>query len=81
MVRVTAPTGRIVLSAWLPGGTIERLAMTAMDLVRNAVGAPTPPKPFGCHEQRTLDAGFAAHGMTVVVEANKLAFTATSPAA
>lgn len=81
MVHVMAPTGRIVFSAWLPGGTIGRLAMTAMDLVRNAVGAPTPPKPFGWRDQRALDAAFAAHGMTVVVEAHELAFTATSPAA
>ena len=80
MVRVMAPTGRIVFSTWLAGGTIKRLAMTAMDLVRNAVGAPTTPKPFRWRDQRALDAAFA-HGLTVVVEAHELAFRTTLPAA
>ncbi len=55
--------------------------MTVMDLVRNAVGAPTPPRAFGWHEQRTLDAASAAHGTTVTLGWHELAFTATSPGA
>lgn len=33
MVRVLVPDGRIVFSAWLPGGAIGQLNATAMELV------------------------------------------------
>jgi len=81
MVRVLAPEGRIVFSAWLPGGTIGQLNATAMDLVRSALGAPAPPTPFAWHDPTALTALFAAHGMTITIEQHQLAFTDASPAA
>ena len=81
MVRVLAPEGRIVFSAWLPGGAIGQLNATAMDLVRNALGAPVPPAPFPWHDQAALTALFAAHGMTITIEQHEIVFTDASPAA
>lgn len=79
MVRVVAPDGRIVFSAWLPGGAIGQLNAAATEMVRRALGAPAPPAPFAWHDQSALVALFAAHDMTVTVEQHELAFTAASP--
>ena len=79
MVRVLTPGGRIVFSAWLPGGAIGQMAGAAMELVRRALGAPTPPAPFAWHDQSAFGTLFAAHHMTVTVEHHELAFTAPSP--
>ena len=81
MARVVAPYGRIVFSAWLPGGAIGQVNAAAMDMVRRALGAPAPPAPFDWHDQSALAALFAAHDMTVTVEQHELAFTAASPQA
>ena len=81
MVRVLAPGGRIVFSAWLPGGAIGRVNATASDLVRRALGAPEPPAPFPWHDQAALAALFAAHGMTTTIEQHGIVFTGASPAA
>jgi SAM-dependent methyltransferase len=81
MVRVLAPAGRIVFSAWLPGGAIGQLNATAMDLVRTALGAPAPPAPFAWHEQTALAGLFAAHDMTIAIEQHAIVFTDVSPAA
>jgi ubiquinone/menaquinone biosynthesis C-methylase UbiE len=45
MIRVLAPEGRIVFSAWLPGGAIGHLNATAMDLVRSVWGSTTSARP------------------------------------
>lgn len=79
MVRVLAPDGRIVFSAWLPGGAVGQMNEAATDMVRRALGAPAPPAPFAWHDQSALVPLFAAHDMTVTVEQHELAFTATSP--
>jgi SAM-dependent methyltransferase len=81
MVRVLKPEGRIVLSAWLPGGAIGQMGAKAMDLVRRALGAPPSQAPFAWHDESALGALFATHGMTITVEEHELVFTAASPAA
>ena len=42
--RVLGPCGRIVLSAWLPAGTVFEMNSLAADTVRRAVGAPGAAK-------------------------------------
>jgi hypothetical protein len=81
MVRVLVPAGRIVFSAWLPGGAIGQLNAAAMELVRSALGAPAPPAPFAWHDQTALTTLFAGHGMTITIEQHEIAFTDASPAA
>lgn len=81
MVRVLAPEGRIVFTAWLPGGAIGQMNQAAGEMVRAALGAPVPPPPFAWHDTTALATLFATHDMTVTAEPHELAFTAPSPEA
>jgi SAM-dependent methyltransferase len=81
MARVTAPQGRIVLSAWNPSGAVHRAVRVAGEAVRDALGAPPGPPPFPWHERDALAELFAPHGFEVAVEEERLAFTAPSPEA
>jgi ubiquinone/menaquinone biosynthesis C-methylase UbiE len=81
MVRVLAPDGRIIFTAWLPGGAVGQMNQAAGEMVRAALGAPTPPPPFAWHDTAALTTLFATHDMTVRTERHKLAFTAASPEA
>jgi SAM-dependent methyltransferase len=80
MTRVLTPGGRIVFSAWLPGGAIGQMNTAAADMVRQVFGAPPPPSPFAWHDLDTVSALFAPHGLRVAPEEHSLAFTAASPA-
>lgn len=81
MARVTAPDGRIVLSAWNPSGAVHRAVRAAGEAVRSALGAPPGPPPFPWHERDALAELFAPHGFDVAIEEQRLAFTAPSPEA
>ena len=81
MSRVLTARGRIVLSAWLPQGTLFEFTSAATEAVRNALGAPPPPKPFAWHDRGALSALLAPHGFTVDVAQHSLSITDTSPAA
>ena len=81
MVRVLAPNGRIIFTAWLPGGAVGQMIQAAGEMVRAALGAPAPPTPFAWHDTAALAALFATHDMTVRTERHELAFTAASPEA
>ena len=50
MSRVVTADGRIILSAWIPQGTIFEFTSAAGDAVRQALGAPSPPPPFAWHD-------------------------------
>jgi SAM-dependent methyltransferase len=79
MARVTAPGGRIVLSAWIPGGAISQIGRLFGMAVAKAVGAPPPPgPPFAWHERDALVGLFAPHGFEVSLEKHTHAFTASS---
>jgi SAM-dependent methyltransferase len=79
MARVTTPTGRIVLSAWVSDGAIHEAVHAAQEAVRRAVGAPAGPPPFAWHDQDVLGDLFARYGFEVTIEEQPLAFTASSP--
>ena len=81
LARVTAPGGRIVLSAWLPEGAMHDAVRVAGEAVREALGAPAGPPPFPWHEPVALAALFAPHGFAVTVAEESLTFTAPSPQA
>ena len=81
MSRVVTADGRIVLSAWIPQGTMFEFASAAGEAVRQALGAPPPPQPFAWHDRDALSDLLAPHGFTVEVEEHSLSFTDTSPAA
>jgi SAM-dependent methyltransferase len=79
--RVTAPGGRIVLSAWLPEGPIREAVQVAREAVHMALGAPAGPPPFAWHDRDALAELFAPHGFEVDLHEERLAFTAESPRA
>ena len=80
MARVTAPDGRIVLTAWNPSGAVHRAVRVAGEAVREALGAPAGPPPFPWHEPAALAELFAPHGLAVSLAEERIGFTARSPA-
>ena len=80
MARVTAPTGRIVLSAWIPGGALGEVARVGREAVAAAAGGPTGGgPPFAWHDGDALSGLFGPHGFSVSTREESLAFTAGSP--
>ena len=78
MCRVLGPGGRIVLSAWLPTGTVFEVNSVAADTVRRAVGAPLPAKGFPWHDRDALAGLFGTYGFGVELEEHSLTFSAAS---
>jgi SAM-dependent methyltransferase len=81
MSRVGTAGGRIVLSAWIPQGTMFEFSSAAGEAVRAALGAPPPPEPFAWHDRDALRALLAPYGFSVQVEQHTLSFVDTSPTA
>jgi SAM-dependent methyltransferase len=80
MARATAPTGRIVLSAWIPGGALGEAARVGREAVAAAAGAPSGGgPPLAWHERDALSDLFRPHGFSVSIREERLAFTAASP--
>jgi hypothetical protein len=77
-LRVLAPDGRIVLSAWIPAGAMFEMTSTASDTVRQAMGAPPGPAPFAWEQRDALLNLLAPHGFSVEVRHHALAFAASS---
>ncbi len=79
IARVLAPTGRVVLSAWIPGGAMSNMNEAAAEAVRQAIGMPAPPpKPFAWHDRDALAALFGSHSFAVKVAEHALVFTGSS---
>ena len=79
MARVTAPDGRILVSAWVPEGAIHDCVGALRAAVQRAAGGRAGPQPFPWHDQRALSRLLEPHGFTVAVTEERLAFTARSP--
>jgi SAM-dependent methyltransferase len=77
--RVETTGGRIVLSAWIPQGTMFEFTSAAGEAVRQALGAPPSPEPFAWHDRDALTALFSPHGFSVEIERHSLSFVDTSP--
>jgi SAM-dependent methyltransferase len=80
MARVTAPGGRIVLSAWIPDGAISRMARLSREAVADARGTPPSGPPFPWHEPDALAGMLAPHGFSISAEERRISFTGESPA-
>jgi SAM-dependent methyltransferase len=78
IARVTAPGGRIILTAWIPGGAINDCVGVFQKAVAAAIGLPAGPPPFAWHEQSALASLFGPHGFSVKVEQDQVAITAPS---
>jgi SAM-dependent methyltransferase len=79
LARVAADDGRILLTAWIPGGAISRMNQVGQAAVLRALGAPAPPPPFPWHDPVALNQLFAPHGFSLTVKEHRLSFTAASP--
>jgi SAM-dependent methyltransferase len=79
LARVTAPGGRIVLSAWIPEGAMSEAVRASREMVTRALGAPPSAPPFAWHEPTALRDLLAPHGFDVATEGHRIAFTAESP--
>jgi SAM-dependent methyltransferase len=75
--RVVANPGRIVLTAWLPGGALSQLANTWRTAVFAALGQDPPP-PFTWHDRETLTRLFGPHGYSIELEETTLVHHAPS---
>jgi SAM-dependent methyltransferase len=76
--RVTAPGGRVLLAAWIPGDGISRaVRFVRQTLVEIRDDAPPPP-PFAWHELEPLSGLFEPHGFTVSVAEHTISFSAAS---
>lgn len=73
IARVAGPRGRIVLSAWIPGGPLGAVMRVGRK------DAQPGSAPFPWHEQGALERLFGTHGFDVELEQHGLAFTAESP--
>ncbi len=79
MARVLIPTGRVVLSAWRPGGPIADMNRVASETMMTALGAPPPPPGgFAWHERESLIEAFGPHGFSVEIDEHRLAYVANS---
>lgn len=80
MARIAAPGGRIVLSAWIPGGALADVMRVRRDALA-AAGTSGGGPPFAWHEMAALTSAFAPHGYSIHLSEQQLAFTAASPEA
>lgn len=78
MARVTSPSGRIVLSAWLPEGAIHNCVGIFQKAIAEAIGMPQGPPSFAWHDPAALGDLLNPHGFSIEVEERALAFTGDS---
>jgi SAM-dependent methyltransferase len=78
LARVTAPNGRIVLSAWIPEGAVSQMARMSREAVMSALGAPPAPPPFPWHEREALAGLFEPHGFELSIEEERISFKGES---
>lgn len=78
LARLTAPGGRILLTAWIPEGAINDCIGVFQKAVVAALGRPPGPPPFAWHDENALASLLRPHGFSVAVEEDRLAFTAPS---
>jgi SAM-dependent methyltransferase len=79
LARVTAPGGRVVLTAWIPEGAIHEIGQAARAAITEVVGKPTGPPPFAWHDEDSLNGLFAPAGLEATVREAEIAITGPSP--
>jgi SAM-dependent methyltransferase len=79
LVRIAGPTGRIVLSAWIPEGPIYAATRLGRQAVAEATAAQPGPPLFPWHDREALAGLFGPHGFSVETTERSLAFRGSSP--
>lgn len=78
LARVTKPSGRIVIAAWIPGGPISDAVRLVRQTVVEILGQTLPAPPSPWHERESLSGLFEPHGFSVSLSDHSLAFHAPS---
>lgn len=78
LARVTAPGGRVVLTAWLPTGGLWATHQRAGAFMQKVLGQTQRP-PFEWHDPKALAGLFAPHGFEVEQSVERIEFTGSSP--
>ncbi|WP_133985220.1 class I SAM-dependent methyltransferase [Kribbella voronezhensis] len=89
LTRVVAPDGRIVVTAWPPGGSMSVVNAAAAKFMGEVFGQPNTsasqepsragtPKPLAWHDPEALGAAFAPYGFAVEVNRKSLVFESAS---
>jgi SAM-dependent methyltransferase len=80
IARVLDRPGRIVLSAWIPGGPLAEMMRARAQAMADAGSQAPPPPPTAWHDASVLSELFSPHGFSVEVERHSLDFLAASAA-
>ena len=78
IARVTKPSGRVVLSAWIPGGPVSDAIRLARNTVTEVLDEPPAPPPFAWHEPGPLTELFEPHGFSLSLTEHPISFSAPS---
>jgi SAM-dependent methyltransferase len=78
LARVTAPAGRIALSAWTPSGPLREVSRAAREAMARATGGSQEDHGFAWHDRDALAALLGPYGFEVATEEHELAFTGES---
>jgi SAM-dependent methyltransferase len=81
MARIATPRGRIVLSAWMPGGALADVMRVRRDatVAAGASAGAGGRESFAWHDKAALVSAFAAHRFSIDLSEAQLAFIAASP--
>ena len=78
MARVCAPQGRIVISAWIPGGPIAELGRLRREAIIGQAEVPDAPAPPAWHEPVALSDLLGPYGFAIQLREAALPFSAGS---
>ena len=78
IARVTAPGGRVLLTAWVPGGPISQAVRLNRETMAAITGEPPSSPPFAWHELDEVSMLFEPHGFSASLAEHPLAFGAPS---
>ncbi|MGA9635954.1 MAG: class I SAM-dependent methyltransferase [Solirubrobacterales bacterium] len=78
MTRVLTPAGRIVLSAWIPEGTLFAAIKAQREALAQVSDRPAGPPQFAWHEADALGELFGGHGFSVSMAQETIAFEGPS---
>jgi SAM-dependent methyltransferase len=81
IARVSAPSSRVVISAWLPEGPLADVMRARAQAVAAVAGARERPPPFEWHSPHALDELFAPHGFGVHMRERAVVFADESATA
>jgi ubiquinone/menaquinone biosynthesis C-methylase UbiE len=74
--RVTAPDGRAVLAAWIPGGAISQAVRFVRQTMSEILGQPPASPPFAWHELESVSDLFDPQGFSASLTEHALSFGA-----